>query len=951
MPRNRTLPSEKILQIFLDHKDIFPQIKELPKKSDPIWSALSDLTLQIYPAKPATIYTWFVCNRFNLRDHFFVTSEDGHSSDPESDDDSEDDEIEIENVEVLEKVCHISAHEWTDICPSWVNHRDKRLGTRARLILKKDWVHLVCRKFYEATRLPCCLRMQRHRVHVDEFTGKTSVTFKGRCSFCSATLTGDMNILPDVGKNSEDIPLHFTLKGSFRTQHNDKKRPLSGKLRTTMQNELKSKTANLLQKDWANAVMDFNSNSPCPLIPNLTTLRRAKADSTVKVRFDTDPTYALFKAKYSADFVNIIQDIGLDPFYVHYYSRQQIQVYNQYLKNPTAFFNSESLIAIDATGGVVRHVKKPNDVKSKAIFLYDINIHNKKKKKILTVGSMLSEKHNTVALTNFFLNWIKFGATVPKIVVVDMSPALMSACVQSFTQFSGLGAYLTNCGCIINNPDSFQKPHTYLKNDVAHSVKLITGFSSLKNANSPRTKAFFVRSICLILRETELKNVAEILRHIFTVALHETEGVNVDGMEMPSELSKNVLQTMIGNCFNPTTFEETDTNEVGEIEDLYCLSTSTMDEREGGYLVFRRWAASIKESVVEEMRTVGVGNRGNQQYLPGVVEDILYLCRLLPVWSAIMVPYFGYGSCTTSSCAVETHFGILKNTIFRNELPSRIDHFVTKHVRYNQGNILTNFQFEDPSNDTKSKDIELQSEDPSNDTKSKDIELQSEDPSNDTKSKDIELQSEDPSNDTKSKDIELQSEDPSNDTKSKDLELQCEDSSIDTWVQEKPKDFELHFEENWRGLNEGPMTKRKRTSYLEPNAEWEHIDLSNELKTVPIGILKNGSKMKGPIQIEKDKYILTNTCGFDSLIQILATAVCDNPKYKEVLREQDGNENFGMLVDIVEEIVEKGVTQGHFVAYTLRENNHWQMYNDLCDKSSYIPGKTDVYLEMMVFSI
>lgn len=87
-------------------------------------------------------------------------------------------------------------------------------------------------------------------------------------------------------------------------------------------------------------------------------------------------------------------------------------------------------------------------------------------------------------------------------------------------------------------------------------------------------------------------------------------------------------------------------------------------------------------------------DRNNQQYLPGIVEDILRLCKLLPIWSAIMVPYFGYGSCATSSCAVETHFGILKNTIFRNELPARLDHFVTKHARYNQGNILVNFETE-----------------------------------------------------------------------------------------------------------------------------------------------------------------------------------------------------------------------------------------------------------------
>ncbi|KAL1463849.1 hypothetical protein WDU94_015549 [Cyamophila willieti] len=49
----------------------------------------------------------------------------------------------------------------------------------------------------------------------------------------------------------------------------------------------------------------------------------------------------------------------------------------------------------------------------------------------------------------------------------------------------------------------------------------------------------------------------------------------------------------------------------------------------------------------------------------------------------------------TSSCSVETQFNILKHNVFRGELPARIDDFVTKHIRFNQSNMLLNFNYEE----------------------------------------------------------------------------------------------------------------------------------------------------------------------------------------------------------------------------------------------------------------
>lgn len=93
----------------------------------------------------------------------------------------------------------------------------------------------------------------------------------------------------------------------------------------------------------------------------------------------------------------------------------------------------------------MRPVKRPDGQKSKTIFLYDITIHDRINNKILSAGNMLSERHDTVAISHFIQNWRKAGAKVPKTVVCDMSLALMSASVQSFTEFNTLNDYLNHC--------------------------------------------------------------------------------------------------------------------------------------------------------------------------------------------------------------------------------------------------------------------------------------------------------------------------------------------------------------------------------------------------------------------------------------------------------------------------------------------------------------------------
>lgn len=56
----------------------------------------------------------------------------------------------------------------------------------------------------------------------------------------------------------------------------------------------------------------------------------------------------------------------------------------------------------------------------------------------------------------------------------------------------------------------------------------------------------------------------------------------------------------------------------------------------------------------------------------------------MPLWTALMRPYFKYGKITASSSTVESYFNDLKNRQLK-KLPQRVDDFLVNHLRYIEG--------------------------------------------------------------------------------------------------------------------------------------------------------------------------------------------------------------------------------------------------------------------------
>lgn len=115
--------------------------------------------------------------------------------------------------------------------------------------------------------------------------------------------------------------------------------------------------------------------------------------------------------------------------------------------------------------------------------------------------------------------------------------------------------------------------------------------------------------------------------------------------------------------------------------------------------------------------------------------------------------------------------------------------------------------------------------------------------------------------------------------------------------------------ENWRNAAKVCSKKRTTKSYLEPTSELLYNSYDKFLNKVsPIGVMTNGNNCDLlPIKMEDGYFVvLRNTCGFDSLVQLLATAYCDSLGFKELISVNTSKVD---VCHVVENLVKSGVTK------------------------------------------
>jgi len=309
------------------------------------------------------------------------------------------------------------------------------------------------------------------------------------------------------------------------------KRYLRKPLRTTVGKELHAKSIEIYRAEKANELMVSGDSEP-PHLYKSSTLHVAKNEYKKSQFFDSDPIKALCIMKYSA-YANCIHNIGMNPFFIHYWTNHQLQVYRKYCSS------NISTIYIDATGSIVKKLMRSNNILSQHIFLYQAVINYNDKQ--FSVTQMLSERHTTNDIHFWLLEWCRMGAPYPREVVVDFSKALLNAVIRCFTSYRTIKDYANACKNEVI-------PKCYIRIDVAHFIKMYANF--LKNL-SRRIKVFYMAAIGQLIMCRNIDEAAIMFKAVLTIARSETEGKLANGEETRCEKEKNRLKSIItGESFS-----------------------------------------------------------------------------------------------------------------------------------------------------------------------------------------------------------------------------------------------------------------------------------------------------------------------------------------------------------------------------------------------------------------
>ncbi|CAG9818787.1 unnamed protein product [Phaedon cochleariae] len=624
------------------------------------------------------------------------------------------------------------------------------------------------------------------------------------------------------------------------------KRYLRNPIRTELAKELKINSALVTRCGRADELMEEGDVEP-PHLYSLNILHKAKQELISSEHVHKDPLMALCLLKVGS-LQGSIHNIGMDPFHVHFWSAHQLHVYRSTMKS------GHVTLSIDATGGIIRKILKPNGDMSHNIFLY--NTVASTEHSHYPLFHMLSESHNTNAIAYWIGEWCRMNIPIPKEIVCDSSKALLTAIVRAFTGFLTVEDYA--------NALIHLKLPCYVRLDVAHFIKMYVNF--LKGIKSKAVKSLYLSCIGQMILCEDVDTAAKLLLSILTIARCKTNGQKMTtGQETECTTHKKMLKQYL----DPK-YDEHDYYPEMNVEDSIFNCNDYHNE-------WSKWAIDI-DIRAREIAATEDGDDENAHYFPELADRLVSDMKWLPLWSSIYRHKFGFGRHPATSAPAEIEFNLVKNHVFKLfPKPVRADVFVETYMKYLSGKIKIV--------DASTRSLENKSTSKENQQGLENHQHQSRHQLKDNMHilKDI----------TNKVEVDFDTE--------SNQETQCEAISV------------LQEIEDWGGLASEAIKNKSR--YLRRNPQtYDNIILSSENERLTkIPILKNGNNpYLQAVKFKEKEYSFTNTCAFDSLVQIFLVGVCDDLHLREIFMGLKDNMKFAELILY---IANKGTTQH---AYRMR---------------------------------
>ncbi|KAF0691660.1 Uncharacterized protein FWK35_00036955, partial [Aphis craccivora] len=181
--------------------------------------------------------------------------------------------------------------------------------------------------------------------------------------------------------------------------------------------------------------LEYGRISP-PNLYQLETLRKVKQegkDKRLGINYNC-PIQSLIEFKHNSTYSGSIHSIGIDPFYVHYWTNHQISIYKDICKGYCK-------LSVDASGGFMKKLKRTSlGLLWASVFLYEGIVSTPYGH--ISVTQMVSEKHDTLSIFQWIAVWMSSGIRPPNEVVCDYSRALLGAISRVFCSGIGLNDYV-----------------------------------------------------------------------------------------------------------------------------------------------------------------------------------------------------------------------------------------------------------------------------------------------------------------------------------------------------------------------------------------------------------------------------------------------------------------------------------------------------------------------------
>lgn len=364
----------------------------------------------------------------------------------------------------------------------------------------------------------------------------------------------------------------------------------------------------------------------------------------------------LRKMKYSAEYGDTIKELQTDPFVVTFWTTQQKFLYSR-------FAAGYIKISIDATGSVVTNNSLLTDISSSLerkvtlphVFLYLISL--KCEDKSIPVGQMLSAQQDSTRISYFFSRWLE-DFKKPSEVVVDDSKAFLKSCAMTFASCSSIKEYIDVCFEKLKGED-VQLPKCFICLDVAHFVKNLHKNKIVK-AMAAAPKQFYLSCIGFIMQCEQYSEIREIIKHMVRLA----NGISgcQSSLETLTELIRNHQTSILQQYNDDEHFEDVESDE-NICEDL--KNATWFDE------------------ILNQFQHEGQSDKIEPYFNPKLNTFFKDIFNRLPLWSAVMKPFFKSPYLLATSNDTESRFNLIKGPVFAQQmLPIRPDSFVKTMVAY-----------------------------------------------------------------------------------------------------------------------------------------------------------------------------------------------------------------------------------------------------------------------------